>query len=652
MLSRVGVPILMLADALALVGALLLSLVLRFDGIIATIGNQPVNVVSYYLLPHWPVLAVTLACYLGFFVLFRLYRYAWRFASLEMLWGVIFANNLGLFVLVVLMKLHGALQPSFGFPRSIFIIFWVLSIIMVGGVRILLRLINISRTEGWRAIRLLKRDIRPKRVVILGGGSDGARLLSALREDVSEVTAVIGFLDDKPQKRGMYIRGVRVLGPLSHLYKLLADNAVDEVLIAIPDAAGADIHDYVLACRTKQVSVKVIPGLRDVLTRKALARLEDISIEDLLRRQPVCIDLTSIGRYLTGKRVLVTGAGGSIGSELCRQIAQMKPDSLILFGHGENSIHQTRQELVRAYPHLIHSIHMAIGSVADDVRIDQIFQHFKPQVVFHAAAHKHVPIMEQNVPEALQNNVVGTRCIADTCGRYGIERMVLISTDKAAYPSSVMGATKWLCEEAVRALAEVYPHTIMVTVRFGNVLGSRGSVVPIFREQIQHGGPITITHPEVTRYFMTIPEAVQLVLQASVIGKSGELYLLDMGEPVRIVDLARDMIRLSGLEPDVDIPIAFTGLRPGEKLHEVLTNSDEILMASSCDGLSIVHRSTYFSVSEFRAVLRRLQQLISGGNTDELFQYLGETVPGFANQRLLAEMMSDADVSEVRSSSS
>ncbi len=646
-LPRIGVLILMIADAVALVSAMIVSLLLRFDGATITRNGESLNVLATYLFPHWPVMLIALGCYIAFFVLFRLYRYAWRFASLEMLWGVIFANYLGLFTLVLLLKLSGALRPEVGFPRGVLIIFWVLSIIIVGGVRIVLRLVNISRTEGWRAVRMLKRDVRPKRVVILGGGSDGARLLSALREDVSEVYVVIGFLDDKPQKRGMYIRGVRVLGPLSHLSKLLADNAVDEVLIAIPDAAGAELHDYVLTCRKKQVSVKVIPGLGDVLTRKAQARLEDISIEDLLRRPPVCIDLTGIGSYLGGKRVLVTGAGGSIGSELCRQIAALKPESLILFGHGENSIHQSRSELANAYPALANRIFMAIGSVADDVRVDQIFQHYRPQVVFHAAAHKHVPIMEQNVPEALQNNVIGTRCIADTCGRYGIERMVMISTDKAAYPSSVMGATKWLCEETVRAMAEVHPHTTLVTVRFGNVLGSRGSVVPIFREQIRRGGPITITHPDVTRFFMTIPEAVQLVLQAGAIGKSGELFLLDMGQPVKIADLARDMIRLCGLEPDVDIPIVYTGLRPGEKLHEVLTNNDEILMAAACDGMSVVHRSTYFTVSEFRAVLRRLQQLISGGNTEETLRSLGEIVPGFASQRLIAEMMTDNASSEI-----
>jgi FlaA1/EpsC-like NDP-sugar epimerase len=628
----------MCADALSLSIAMVLSLFLRFDGMYNNLEPGHQHVIVRYIYPVWPELLVALCLYLVCFAAFRLYRYAWRFASLEMIWGVVFANNLGLFALVLMMKLTGKLAQT-GFPRGVFIIFWVLSIIMVGGMRILLRLANMSRTQGRRALSMIRRDTRPKRVIILGGGSDGARVLSALHEDATEVYDVIGFLDDRPAKRGIYIRGVRVLGPLNHLYKLLAEAAVDEVLIAIPDGSAA-LHDYVLACRRKQIPVKVIPGLTDVLTHKAHARLEEISIEDLLRRPPVCIDLTGIGHYLTGKRVMITGAGGSIGSELCRQIAALEPEALILFGHGENSVHGIQQELQVSHPGLAAGrLHMAIGSVADDVRVDQIFQQYRPQVVFHAAAHKHVPIMELNVPEAVQNNVMGTRCIADACGRFGVEHMVLISTDKAANPSSVMGATKWLCEQVLRALAEGYPHTSYVTVRFGNVLGSRGSVVPIFREQIRRGGPVTITHPEVTRFFMTIPEAVQLVLQAGAIGNSGELYLLDMGVPVKIVDLARDMIRLSGLEPDVDVKIQFTGLRPGEKLHEVLTNEEEILEPASSEGLSIVHRGSVFTPTEFKGVLRRLQQLVSGGDTDELLRYLVETVPGFANQRLFSEAL-------------
>ena len=627
--SRCRIPlavfILMAADVFALLSATIISLMLRFDNL------NLAQVYEQHLRGHQLSLAVTLLVYVGSLYAFRLYRYAWRFASLEILWGIICANSVGLVGLIVVQ----AMLDGRTFPRSVLIIFWMLSIVMVGAVRVLLRLANLGRSYGSSALRILPRDTSPKRVVIMGGGADGARLLAALREDLRRCYEVIGFLDDMPQKRGIYIRGVQVLGPLAHLYDLLNERAVDEVLIAIPDASGEEIRDYVMACRRKQVPVKIIPGVRDVLSGRAQARLEEISLEDLLRRPAMSVDVREIGSYLQGQRVLVTGAGGSIGSELCRQILALDPEMLVLLGHGENSIHKVHQELCSSHPELAERLRVAIGSVSDDVRMDQVLGAHRPHVVFHAAAHKHVPIMEDNVQEAVQNNVLGTRCIAEACGHYGVERMVLISTDKAVCPSSVMGATKWLCEQAGRVLAQTHAETTYVTVRFGNVLGSRGSVVPLLQQQILQGGPITVTHPEATRYFMTIPEAVQLVLQAGATGGSGELYLLDMGKPVKVLDLACDMIRLSGYEPERDIKIVFTGLRPGEKLHEQLIGDGESLAPGACPGLSAVRRPEYFTFAEFSSVLRRLQQLASGGTTEQLLEYLGEVVPAFAHQRLL-----------------
>ena len=467
------------------------------------------------------------------------------------------------------------------------------------------------------------------------------RALTALHDEASAVYEIIGMLSENPEEHGVYIRGVRVLGPYHHLYEMLAQEEVDEVFIAMPDANGAAIRDYVLACRRRKVAVKVLPDLHAALhgTHSPLPHLEDISVEDLLRRPPVRTNLAEVGSFLTGKRILITGAGGSIGSELCRQVLPFDPDTLVLLGHGENSLHLIYQELANKFPILRDRLHIAVGSISDDVRMNQIFQAFHPQVVFHAAAHKHVPIMEANLPEAVQNNVLGTRCIADCCGRFGVERMVGISTDKAVYPSSVMGATKWLCEEIVRASAELYPATAYVTVRFGNVLGSRGSVVPIFKEQIQHGGPVTITHPGITRYFMTIPEAVQLVLQAGATGFTGKLYLLEMGDPIKIIDLAYDMIRLSGFEPDKEIQVHFTGLRPGERLHESLTTDDEVLEPAFCPGLSVVHRPDYFTPAQMQSLVKRLQQLASLGETRDLLTILDDVVPAFASERLLSESM-------------
>ena len=631
--------VLMGVDACALLLELMLALVLRFD------THTLPQLLQDYIQPHLLSTTVAILLYLVIFRFFRLYRHAWRFASLEVLWGTFFANAVGLMTLIVVQ----IVIDGFTFPRSVLAFFWMMSLLLVGGIRILLRIANLGRNYGLFAFHLFRRDVNLRRVVILGASPDSARIVTLLREDQQQNYGIIGILDDAPEKQGIYIHGVRVIGPYQHLYDLLAKRAVDEVLIAIPDADGAQIRDFVMACRRRQVPVKVIPGLQAALDKTPVIRLEEISVEDLLRRPPLQSNLKELGKYLTGKRVLVTGAGGSIGSELCRQILGLNPTMLVLVGHGENSLHRIQQELL-AYPHdWTERLHLAVGSIADSVRMDQIFQAYQPQVVFHAAAHKHVHIMERNVPEAVQNNVLGTRHVAECCGRNRVERMVTISTDKAVYPSSVMGATKWLSEEIVRMYAQAYPGTIYVTVRFGNVLGSRGSVVPIFKEQIKRGGPVTVTHQQMTRYFMTIPEAVQLVIVSGGIGITGKLYLLDMGEPVKILDLAHDMIRLSGFEPDKDIPVHFTGLRPGEKMHELLTTEDEIIESAPCQGLSLVHRPIYFDTPIMQSIVKRLQQLASTGEVTRLLGLLEEVVPSFADYRQLAEIPDLSDSASLTS---
>lgn len=605
------------ADLFALMLALLFAFCIRTDFL------PPTQIYQVFLRQHLLSCAVGAGIYLAVFAVFRLYRHAWRFASLEMVGAVINANTIALLLAMALQRwLDGSI-----FPISVFIIFWMLSICLIGGVRIFLRLAHIGHVYETRLAA--PKDHNPVRAVIFGAGEDGARLLTALREDACRRYTVIGFLDDDPGKHNIYTRGVRVLGPFAHIHALLDAGAVDEVLIANPQAGGSDIREYVLACRRRQVAVRVIPGLREMLHGPVCPRLEEISVDDLLRRPPVRIDMHQLHDSITGKRVLVTGAGGSIGSELCRQILSHDPKSLILMGHGENSIDRIYQELAHRYPARANRLHMVIGSVADDVRIGQIFDQYRPQVVYHAAAHKHVPIMEENIAEAVHNNVIGTSNIAEACGRYQLERLVLISTDKAVYPSSVMGATKWLCEEVVRTLTTVYPKTTYLAVRFGNVLGSRGSVAPIFQEQIRQGGPVTVTHPEMTRYFMTIPEAVQLVLQAGVIGKSGDLYILDMGQPVKILDLARDLIRLSGMEPDVDISITFTGLRSGEKLHEQLVQDDIRMTPAACERMSLIRQPSSFSITELRDLLLRFRLHASANNRHELHRELSKAIPGF-----------------------
>ncbi|MDH7602516.1 MAG: nucleoside-diphosphate sugar epimerase/dehydratase [Armatimonadota bacterium] len=634
--GRIRLPLavmfLMFCDLVALFAALVLALILRYD-------NLPLRqIANLYLLPRAAGIVLSLAAYIVIFSAFRLYQYAWRFASLDVARGVIIGCTLGL---GSTLAVQTVVDQDF-FRTSVYVILWMSSILLVGGVRIVLRLLSLSRVHGRRALKLLGQDVKPKRVVILGGGASGVRLLSVLKEELGSSYQVIGFLDDEPQKHGVYIRDVRVLGPMSKLYDLLNDRAVDEVLVALPRASGKDIREYVLECRRRRVPVRVIPAVQDVLNGKAHPHIEDIRVEDLLRRPPVELNAAKVGEFLNGKRIMVTGAGGSIGSEVCRQVITHNPSALILLGHGENSINQIYLELKDKHPGMVERLCMVIASVADENRMHQVFQAYRPDIVVHTAAHKHVPLMEANVLEAAQNNVIGTSIVAEAAGRYGVEKFVLISSDKAVYPSSVMGATKWLCERVVRSMVGRYRNTTYITVRFGNVLGSRGSVVPLFYEQIRKGGPVTVTHPEMTRYFMSIPEAVQLILQAGALGKSGELYALDMGEPIRILDLAEDMIRLCGLEPGKDIEIVFTGSRPGEKLHERLAADDETIEPGFCEGLSVVRRPIDLTPTEVEELIRHIRQIVNRGDEQAMRELLEQVVPEFSRSKQAVRLPNSA----------
>jgi FlaA1/EpsC-like NDP-sugar epimerase len=374
----------------------------------------------------------------------------------------------------------------------------------------------------------------------------------------------IGFLDDDPIKQNSQIHGVPVLAPLNHIEHILQTRHVDEVIIAIPSAGGDVLRNVTEVCRQSGVAFRTMPGIYELLGGDvSVSRLRDVDIADLLRREPVRMDPEALGQTLTDRVVMVTGAGGSIGSELCRQIARQNPAKLLMLGHGENSIFSAITSLKESFPYL--EIIPLIADIRDERRISVIFDRWQPEIVFHAAAHKHVPLMESNIEEAITNNIMGTTNIVEAALKHNVQRLVMISTDKASRPVSVMGATKRIAEMLV--LDAAHQHQCAFTVvRFGNVLGSRGSVVPRFKRQIAEGGPVTVTHPEMKRYFMTIPEAVHLVLQASTMSKGGENYILEMGQPVKILDLAEDLIRLSGLEPGKDIEIVFSGIRPGEKL--------------------------------------------------------------------------------------
>ncbi len=492
-------------------------------------------------------------------------------------WSSLTFRDLGaLLALSVVVAVPGTLLlvvfgQAAGIPRSIALLDGAFTFILMAGVRALAR----YRHEQ-AVVHMVGPDFR-KRVLVIGAGEAGALAVRELLRHPETGMKPVAFLDDDLTKRGTRVSTVPVLGPVSMAKEVILEEKIDEVLIAMPSKGGYSVRqviDHVREARPNMV-YKIIPGVFQVLSGKVdVRRIREVDIDDLLGRDPIRLDTDAILGYLSGMRVMITGAGGSIGSELVRQICRFNPAELILFGHGENSIYSLERELERDWPHV--KYHGVIGAIQNGARLDYVFTRYRPDIVFHAAAHKHVPLMEENPEEAVFNNIIGSRNLIALALKHGVTHFVNISTDKAVNPTSVMGASKRMVEYLVQDAAQrAGPDQTFVSVRFGNVLGSRGSVIPIFKSQIAAGGPVTVTHPDMVRYFMTIPEAAQLVLQASGLGRNGEVYILDMGEPVRIVDLARDLIRLSGFEPEVDIPIHFTGMRPGERLVEVLMTEAE-----------------------------------------------------------------------------
>ena len=541
----------LIGDLALIIVSVLGSFALRLD----------VSQLPFYFPAALMMCAVALLVKVPTYYFFGLYRRLWIYASTHELRLITIAvTTASVLTSGVMLLLIGFDLIKPGMPRSALGIDWLISLILIGGSRFALRILAEQNTT-------LSKD-KTRHALILGAGDAGALVVRELQKSSQINLIPIGFLDDDPAKQGHQIYGISVIGKIDLLEKTLDTKQVDEVIIAIPSAPGRIIRLVNDVCRRKGITSRIIPGIYELIGGKvSVNRLREVDITDLLRREPVKIDDQLIGSILTNKRILVTGAGGSIGTEICRQVARWNPKEIVLLGHGENSIFESWMELKEDFPSLV--IHPVIADVRDENRIEEIFKTYQPQVLFHAAAHKHVPLMEANVEEAVTNNVLGTRNVVETASRHKVERLVLISTDKAVRPVSVMGATKRLAEMIVLDTAQKNNLAYSV-VRFGNVLGSRGSVVPIFKNQIARGGPVLITHPEMQRYFMTIPEAVHLVLQAASMGKGGEVFMLNMGEQIRILDLAEDLIRLSGLEPHRDIEIQFTGMRAGEKLREDL----------------------------------------------------------------------------------
>jgi FlaA1/EpsC-like NDP-sugar epimerase len=580
-----------------------LAFILRFDGQIpARTFRMFVATIPWLLLARG----------LTFFV-FRLDEGMWRYAGFWDLRRIVAA------VPVSTVAFYLFVRYGYGtddYPRSIFLIDSALLLILMASFRLSPRLLReFSRPRGRR------------RLLVFGAGDTGERALRQLSHDRASVYEPVGFIDDDGGKVGQRIHGVPVLGRLRDLKAIVKHAKPDEIVVAISRLAPGVVRELVAAAEPFDLPISVFE--RKANGNGGAAEIRSLSIDDLLARPPVGLDDRRVHDLVTGRRVLVTGAGGSIGSELSRQIAALRPASLVLFERYENGLHSVATSLQDHYEDSF--VHAVVGDITDSPRLAAVFRQHRPEIVFHAAAHKHVPLREGSPSEAVKNNVVGTRLVAETAKRHGVDRFILISTDKAVNPTSVMGASKRIAEMQIRRMA-LRGATRFVTVRFGNVLGSNGSVVPRFQEQIRAGGPVTVTDPNVTRYFMLIPEAVQLVLHAAAVGEGGDTMILDMGEQIRVLDLARNLIRLSGHKPDEDIPIVFTGMRPGEKMYEELAGEGEIVERGPIDKIQRILSQAPHPI-DVEADLAELERMAAHGDEDAVMMLLCRLIPSFRPTR-------------------
>lgn len=555
--------IMLVSDALLISLALVLSYLLRFD-------FAP----GRYFLQALILVPFTVVSKSFFFFVFGLYRGMWRYTSLEDIARLFLASLLGETLIIAAIAYLFRFQ---GFPRSVFGIDFFLTLFLCGGLRVVIRSYfawrNGAFLPGSLGIPFIPVSKEGKTVLIVGAGDAGEKVCREMLERKDTGFSLVGFVDDDPEKINRLIHGIPVLGPVHELENICTSYAVQEVFIAVPSASGAQVRQIVEACERSGVHYKILPGMKELIDgRVSVKHLRDVDYADLLGRPEVDLDNRKIAAYVSGKTVLITGAGGSIGSELCRQILQFNPRHLILLDSSESNLYSIQMELW--HESSFRGLTAVLGQCQDKNLVEDVFARRKPEVVFHAAAYKHVPLLEDNPWQAVENNVRGTYVLMQSAAICGVERFVVVSTDKAVRPTNVMGASKRVTELLMHVFSD--GPTRFMSVRFGNVLGSSGSVIPLFRRQIERGGPVTVTHPEVTRYFMTVEEATQLILQAGSMGRGGEeIFILRMGVPIRIADMARDLIRLSGREPEKDIEIVYTGLRPGEKLYEELITEGE-----------------------------------------------------------------------------
>ena len=565
------------------------------------------------------------AIFIVSFTVFRFYTTMWQFASLDELLLIFYGTTFAaLIVTIIGVTLSWPVFHVRRFPWGVYVIGWVLTIFLVGASRFSFRLIRRMK----RRSQINREDGEEfHRVMIIGAGEMGSMVIKDMKTAPESKGIPVIAIDDSKSKRGTRIHGVKVVGGRESIPKMAVRYNIDQIVLAIASASKKDKQDILSICAKTGCQLKTIPALYEIIEDSAdPLKVRNVDIIDLLGRDEIKLNIAEISGYLKNKTVLVTGGGGSIGSELCRQIAYFNPKKLIIFDIYENNAYDLQNELLMRFKHL--NLEVLIGSVRDKGRIEHVFSVCKPDVVFHAAAHKHVPLMELSPGEAVKNNVFGTLNVAQACDKYGVKRMVLISTDKAVNPTNIMGATKRICELIIQYSSR-HSKTDYVAVRFGNVLGSNGSVIPLFKKQIAAGGPVTVTHPDIIRYFMTIPEAARLVIQAGGMARGGEIFVLDMGQPVKIVDLAKNLIRLSGLQPDVDIKIEYTGLRPGEKLYEELLLDSEGGCQKTSHELIYIGTPIPFNEDTFINQIEKLRD-VAGSNNVEMMNVVHELVPTYS----------------------
>jgi FlaA1/EpsC-like NDP-sugar epimerase len=590
---------------------------LRFD------GDIPASSLTNFMQTVIWIVPLKLVC----FFFFDLYKGMWRYTSVYDLINLIKACLTSFAIITILLLITVRFA---GFARSVFIIDFFLTFVFVGGYRIGVRVFYSRMNGRFRFPYMRNTDARMKRLLLIGAGDAGEKLLREIMENRNLHYDVVGFVDDDRSKLNQTIHGVPVLGRLNDIEKIVKTNNVDELIIAIPSASAKEMRHIVNSCESTGLPCKTVPGMGELIEGKvSVSAVREVRYEDLLGRKQVELNIQQIGGYLTDKRVMVTGGAGSIGSELCRQIARFNPAMLIIIDRNESGLYETELDLLAKFPKM--QIDSVLGSVQNKGLMHRVFYQYEPHVVFHAAAYKHVPIMETHPWEAVFNNIVGTQTILTLCSKNGVDRCVVVSTDKAVRPTNVMGASKRVDELLAQIYGREY-NTRFMAVRFGNVVGSAGSVVPLFRKQIERGGPVTVTHPEVTRYFMTIPEASRLILQAGAIGNGGEIFILKMGIPIRIADMARDIIRLSGFKPDEDIEIKYIGLRPGEKLFEELITEGEGIQDTEHEEIMVLRGDNNISMKELNNHINRLVKLAEACDAKGIKEELKRIVPEYTPQ--------------------